>query len=88
MVQELPKTDSRLRPDIRKLEEGDAEGAAIEKSRVEEKQREARKQRKKKKETYNPKYFQKGKKPYLKDEVWLFNNRYWSRNFDDCPDIF
>jgi len=37
-----------LRPDIRKLEEGDIDGAAFEKNRLEEKQREVRKQKKKK----------------------------------------
>lgn len=40
---------SRLRPDIRKLEEGDIDGAAAEKTRLEEKQRDARKARKGKK---------------------------------------
>eukprot|EP00106_Octopus_bimaculoides_P020477 XP_014787919.1 PREDICTED: oxysterol-binding protein-related protein 2-like [Octopus bimaculoides] len=35
----LPPTDSRLRPDIRLLEQGDIDGAAIEKNRLEEKQR-------------------------------------------------
>ena len=39
----------RLRPDIRKLEEGDIDGAAAEKTRLEEKQRDARKARKGKK---------------------------------------
>lgn len=38
--------DFRLRPDIRKLEEGDLDGAATEKNRLEEKQRETRKARK------------------------------------------
>lgn len=42
-------TDSRLRPDIRKLENGDQDGAAAEKTRLEEKQRETRKGRKHKK---------------------------------------
>lgn len=42
-------TDSRLRPDIRKLENGDQDGAAAEKMRLEEKQRETRKSRKHKK---------------------------------------
>lgn len=42
-------TDSRFRPDIRKLEQGDIDGAAIEKTRLEEKQRDASKQRKSKK---------------------------------------
>lgn len=42
-------TDSRLRPDIRKLEQGDIDGAAVEKTRLEEKQRDANKSRKSKK---------------------------------------
>lgn len=44
----LCPTDSRLRPDIRKLEQGDIDGAAIEKTRLEEKQRDANKRRKSK----------------------------------------
>lgn len=43
------KTDSRLRPDVRRLEMGDVEGAIFEKTRLEEKQREMRKARKSKK---------------------------------------
>lgn len=43
----LCPTDSRLRPDIRKLEQGDMDGAAAEKTRLEEKQRENRKKSKK-----------------------------------------
>lgn len=45
----LCPTDSRLRPDIRKLEEGDIDGAIVEKTRLEEKQRDSRKARKGKK---------------------------------------
>ncbi|GFS71764.1 oxysterol-binding protein-related protein 1 [Nephila pilipes] len=84
----LPITDSRLRPDIRMLEQGDTEGAAAEKNRLEEKQRDARKQRKKKKETWNPKWFVQGRVPHIKNEIWLFNNSYWSQDFADSPDIF
>jgi oxysterol-binding protein-related protein 1/2 len=50
---ECPKTlcptDSRMRPDIRKLEEGDIDGAILEKNRLEEKQRDSRRARKAKK---------------------------------------
>lgn len=47
----------RLRPDIRKLEEGDIDGAAAEKTRLEEKQRDARKARKGKKGLdWSPRY--------------------------------
>ncbi|KAJ4437567.1 hypothetical protein ANN_17712 [Periplaneta americana] len=49
MKNRLCPTDCRLRPDIRKLEEGDIDGAAAEKTRLEEKQRDARKARKGKK---------------------------------------
>lgn len=49
MGKKLCPTDSRLRPDIRKLEQGDIDGAAIEKTRLEEKQRDANKLRKNKK---------------------------------------
>lgn len=57
MKETLCPTDSRLRPDIRKLENGDQDGAASEKARLEEKQRESRKARKQKKgHEYVPKY--------------------------------
>lgn len=46
METNLCATDSRLRPDIRKLEEGDIEGAILEKNRLEEKQRDTRRARK------------------------------------------
>lgn len=50
-------TDSRLRPDIRKLESGDIDGAALEKTRLEEKQRDARKSKKSKKgDDFVPRY--------------------------------
>ncbi|XP_055955417.1 oxysterol-binding protein-related protein 1 isoform X2 [Patella vulgata] len=50
----LPPTDSRLRPDIRFLEEGNIDAAADEKNRLEEKQRQAKKDRKKKKGDWSP----------------------------------
>lgn len=51
----LCPTDARLRPDVRKLEAGDIDGAASEKSRLEEKQRDSRKAMKAKKEEWKPK---------------------------------
>lgn len=57
MNKSLCPTDSRFRPDIRKLEQGDIDGAAIEKTRLEEKQRDASKQRKSKKTSdWAPRY--------------------------------
>lgn len=49
---------SRYRPDIRKLENNDLDGAASEKNRLEEKQREVRSLRKRKKlPEWNPRYY-------------------------------
>lgn len=84
----LPRTDSRLRPDIRQLEEGDLDKAAEEKSRLEEKQREARKIRKKEKSSWEPMWFVSRQHKYAKEETWCYRGGYWERNFANCPDIF
>nr|CAB3264582.1 oxysterol-binding protein-related protein 2-like [Phallusia mammillata] len=56
---DLPPTDSRLRPDIRELENGDIDGASAQKHRLEEQQRAARKLRHKKKSEWSPRWFKK-----------------------------
>jgi len=84
----LPPTDSRLRPDIRKLEEGDLDGAAEFKHEMEEKQRTARKVRKDSKQTWSPKWFRLDTNPHTGKEDWIFNPDYWKRKWDRCPDIF
>ncbi|XP_055702514.1 oxysterol-binding protein-related protein 2 isoform X3 [Phlebotomus papatasi] len=84
----LCPTDSRLRPDIRKLEEGDIDGAAAEKTRLEEKQRDARKARKGKKgEEWSPKWFTNGLNPHNKVDDWLYSGGYWDRNYDSLLDL-
>ncbi|XP_076325986.1 oxysterol-binding protein-related protein 1-like [Tachypleus tridentatus] len=89
MKHQLPLTDSRLRPDIRKLELGDIDGAAYEKNRIEEKQREARKQRKKQKQsTWEPRWFKQEENPYTGTNYWIYTGGYWEREFSHCPDIF
>ena len=50
----LPPTDSRWRPDIRKMEEGDIDAASQEKDRLEEKQRAVRRSMEKKREEWQP----------------------------------
>ncbi|XP_060537147.1 oxysterol-binding protein-related protein 2 [Cylas formicarius] len=88
MSQNLCPTDSRLRPDIRKLEQGDIDGAATEKTRLEEKQREANKHRKCKNSTqWSPRWFHHGINSYTQQEDWLYNGNYWMRQYSD-PDIF
>ncbi|GIY03832.1 oxysterol-binding protein-related protein 1 [Caerostris darwini] len=81
----LPRTDSRLRPDIRMLEQADTEGAATEKNRLEEKQRDARKQRKKKKETWKPKWFNQGKVSHIKNEIWIFQQHVLVKRIRGLP---
>lgn len=50
----LPPTDSRFRPDIRKMEEGSIDQAGDEKNRLEEKQRDVRRQMEKRREEWQP----------------------------------
>ncbi|KAJ9584691.1 hypothetical protein L9F63_020973, partial [Diploptera punctata] len=89
MKNRLCPTDCRLRPDIRKLEEGDIDGAAAEKTRLEEKQRDARKARKGKKALdWSPRWFTLGTNPHTKQEDWLYSGGYWDRNYSGIPDIF
>ncbi|PSN35281.1 Oxysterol-binding protein-related protein 2 [Blattella germanica] len=89
MKSRLCPTDCRLRPDIRKLEEGDIDGAAAEKTRLEEKQRDARKARKGKKGLdWAPRWFTLGTNPHTKQEDWLYSGGYWDRNYSGIVDIF
>lgn len=84
----LCPTDSRLRPDIRKLETGDIDGAAAEKTRLEEKQRDAKKLRKLKKgEEWTAKWFAQGTNPFTKQDDWLYTGGYWDRNYDSLIDM-
>lgn len=89
MESSLCKTDSRFRPDIRKLEQGDIDGAAVEKTRLEEKQRDASKQRKTKKSTdWSPKWFRQGINKVNQLEDWLYTGDYWKRQYCEDVDIF
>ncbi|KAH0553918.1 oxysterol-binding protein-related protein 2 [Cotesia glomerata] len=87
--QKICPTDSRLRPDIRKLENGDQDGAAAEKVRLEEKQRDSRKSKKHKKAPEpEPRWFQSGVNTYTGLDDWLYRGGYWDRKFSDIEDIF
>ncbi|OQR70774.1 oxysterol-binding protein-related protein 1-like [Tropilaelaps mercedesae] len=79
----LASTDSRFRPDIRLLEEGDLNGASAEKHRLEEKQRETRKARGKNAE-WKPLWFEK-----ISDTYFRYLGGYWDRPVDMLlPDIY
>ncbi|XP_018495471.2 oxysterol-binding protein-related protein 2 [Galendromus occidentalis] len=82
-LQRLPRTDCRFRPDIRKLEEGDLDGAALEKSRLEEQQRERRKALKKEGKQWEPLWFKE-----TPEGSWAFTGQYWKREFSAAPEIF
>ncbi|XP_041847233.1 oxysterol-binding protein-related protein 1-like [Melanotaenia boesemani] len=84
----LPPTDSRLRPDIRAMENGDIDSASAEKKRLEEKQRTARKNRSKSTEEWKIRWFQQGPNPYNKAQDWLYLKGYWDRNYSQLPDIY
>ncbi|XP_069548131.1 oxysterol-binding protein-related protein 2-like isoform X1 [Brachyistius frenatus] len=87
-------TDSRLRPDIRSMENGDIDLASAEKKRLEEKQRMARKNRSKSEEwktrnaALGPRWFQQGPNPHNKAQDWLYLKGYWDRNYTQLPDIY
>ncbi|KAA0203877.1 hypothetical protein HAZT_HAZT002379, partial [Hyalella azteca] len=87
-IDKIAPTDSRLRPDIRLLEEGDMDGAGCEKSRLEEKQRETRKSRKKHKGEWKSRWFEQGTNAFNGQPDWLYSGRYWERNYADVEEIF
>lgn len=84
----LPPTDSRLRPDIRKMEEGDIETAGKEKDRLEEKQRAVRRVMEKQREEWQPRWFRLTRHDITGQDVWVSNDKYWQRNWSICPDIY
>ncbi|KAK1384415.1 oxysterol-binding protein-related protein 1C-like [Heracleum sosnowskyi] len=82
---QLPPTDSRLRPDQRCLENGEYEMANAEKLRLEQRQRQARKMQER---GWKPQWFAKGKE----SDSYQYIGGYWEArehgNWDSCPDIF
>ncbi|XVE92280.1 hypothetical protein REPUB_Repub01dG0083200 [Reevesia pubescens] len=84
LLEKLPPTDSRLRPDQRHLENGEYEMANAEKLRLEQLQRQARKLQER---GWQPRWFQKDE-----DGCYRYMGGYWEarekRNWDGIPDIF
>ncbi|KAL0950915.1 hypothetical protein HGRIS_007673 [Hohenbuehelia grisea] len=78
MKGKLPATDSRYRPDVRALEEGDLDTAEAEKVRVEEAQRERRRRG----EERQPRWFKE------EGDEWVYAGGYWearARGWKDAP---
>ncbi|XP_012479282.2 oxysterol-binding protein-related protein 1D [Gossypium raimondii] len=84
LLEKLPPTDSRLRPDQRHLENGEYEMANAEKLRLEQLQRQARKLQER---GWQPRWFNKDE-----DGCYRYIGGYWEarekRKWDGIPDIF
>ncbi|KAF2544875.1 hypothetical protein F2Q70_00019785 [Brassica cretica] len=84
MVDKLPPTDSRLRPDQRHLENGEYEAANAEKLRLEQLQRQARRLQEK---GWKPRWFEKDE-----EGNYRYVGGYWEarekKNWDKITDIF
>ncbi|KAI0067905.1 hypothetical protein BV25DRAFT_1834873 [Artomyces pyxidatus] len=78
LVGRLPATDSRFRPDVRALEEGDLERAEREKERVEELQRERRRNG----EDRQPRWFKQ-----VGPEEWVYAGGYWEQRAKGWKDV-
>lgn len=78
IAKKLPPTDSRFRPDVRALEEGDLDHAEDEKKRVEELQRERRAQGK----NAEPRWF----KEVGRDD-WEYVGGYWEEREGGWKDV-
>jgi oxysterol-binding protein 1 len=74
----IAPTDTRLRPDQRAMEDGEYDFAAVEKNRLEEKQRKRRRQRDKDGEVFIPRWFSKARCETTGEEYWKFNGEYWT----------
>uniref|UniRef100_A0A7N9AWI0 Oxysterol-binding protein n=1 Tax=Mastacembelus armatus TaxID=205130 RepID=A0A7N9AWI0_9TELE len=84
----LAPTDCRFRPDIRAMENGNMDEASREKERLEEKQRASRKERAKNDEEWSTRWFQMGTNPYTGSQDWIYTGGYFSRNYQDLPNIY
>lgn len=89
---ELPHTDSRYRPDQRALEEQDLDLAAVEKDRLEKKQRAVRVIREKNKTVWKPKYFTETYDDVTGEPVYKYIRDYWKdreeKNFSHLDEIY
>lgn len=92
LLSSLPRSDSRLRPDQRFLENQNIDEASKEKNRIEEKQRRARKENEKKKNVHTPIYFQESYDDLTGELNYQYCRDYWEdkrqNKLDHFPDIY
>ena len=77
LEENLPKTDSRFRPDMREYENGNCEIAQKMKNEQEEFQRIRKFNLEKEKKQYEPKYFKNENNTISNDFIYVFNGKYW-----------
>ena len=78
LMEWVAKSDTRLRPDQRAMEDGLYDDAGDLKLYVEEKQRAARKAREEQNVEYEPNFFFKDVHPITGEEYWKFTGDYWN----------
>ncbi len=88
----LPHTDSRFRPDQRLMEYQKIDDAAIEKERLENKQRNARKNDKKNGVIHKPIFFDETYDDITGELIYVYKGNYFEKrnlqDFSDLPDLF
>jgi oxysterol-binding protein-related protein 3/6/7 len=91
LVNLLPATDTRYRPDQRLYEQGRIEEAEVEKVRLEHKQRETRKELESRGDSWTPRFFTLLDCPDAESgKMWTFCGTYWESRgaFQNTPDLF
>lgn len=92
MKSNLPRTDSRFRPDQRLMEYQDIDNAGDEKHRLEEKQRKTRKENEKNGIIPKPMYFDETYDDLTGELIYRYKGTYFedrkNKNFAHFPDIF
>ena len=83
IVDQLPQTDSRFRPDVRAMENGDYELASTEKRRLKEKEQKLVKVLKNNNTPYKPKWFDPVKVEEGAERFFLFNGKYFKQKLND-----
>ena len=92
MKNKLPHTDSRFRPDQRLMEYQKIDEAAIEKERLENKQRNARKIDQKNGVVHKPLFFDETYDDVTGELIYVYKGNYFEKrnlhDFSDLPDLF
>lgn len=83
----IPKTDCRLRPDIRAMENGEIDQASEEKNDSRKTKSSPQKQVQVRR-GLKTRWFHQGPNPYSGAQDWIYSGSYWDRNYFNLPDIY